>query len=220
MVKFSYKSDDDDVEAWEAAALSCARDAGLPVPEFRHVRIDTYGSALIAKRFDRIGDERIGYISAAYLLHLHNLSQPYSFEMLASYMDSFCVSPCEDKASLFDRIALSIILNNVDDHMRNYGFIRNDKGWSLAPLFDVSPDFRSQRIAGTPILHNSTGFQRNKKELIQAAHCFGLTAQQAATHYSQIQEACSAFKDYANTYNIAEIDGNILVKNIEQQLNE
>ncbi len=30
-------------------------------------------------------------------------------------------------------------VSNTDDHLRNHGFILNDKGWKLSPLYDVNP---------------------------------------------------------------------------------
>lgn len=30
-------------------------------------------------------------------------------------------------------------IGNLDDHLRNNGFLHTDKGWQLAPAFDVNP---------------------------------------------------------------------------------
>jgi serine/threonine-protein kinase HipA len=40
---------------------------------------------------------------------------------------------------MFGRIALTILINNVDDHWRNHGFLRRGEGWPLSPIFDVDP---------------------------------------------------------------------------------
>lgn len=34
----------------------------------------------------------------------------------------------------------SICVSNVDDHLRNHGFLLTPKGWALSPLYDVNPD--------------------------------------------------------------------------------
>ncbi len=45
-----------------------------------------------------------------------------------------------DTEELWRRIAFSILITNVDDHLRNHGFLHADRGqWRLAPAFDVNP---------------------------------------------------------------------------------
>lgn len=47
--------------------------------------------------------------------------------------------PRADLHERFRRIALSTVINNVDDHLRNHGFLRRGSGRELAPVFDVNP---------------------------------------------------------------------------------
>ena len=49
-------------------------------------------------------------------------------------------APQADTEELWRRIAFSILITNVDDHLRNHGFLHVDRGqWRLAPAFDVNP---------------------------------------------------------------------------------
>ncbi len=41
--------------------------------------------------------------------------------------------------------ALNVCVNNVDDHPRNFGFLRHNAGWAVAPVFDVVPWLRPGR---------------------------------------------------------------------------
>lgn len=64
----------------------------------------------------------------------------HSYTELAEYISQYSANPRADLHKLWKRIALSIMVTNVDDHPRNHGFLRRErKGWSLAPLFDVNP---------------------------------------------------------------------------------
>ena len=45
----------------------------------------------------------------------------------------------EDLEELGRRIVLSIYISNVDDHLRNHGFILEDTGWRLSPTYDINP---------------------------------------------------------------------------------
>ena len=45
-----------------------------------------------------------------------------------------------DIEELYRRIAFSILINNVDDHLRNHGVLHISHGlWRLAPAFDINP---------------------------------------------------------------------------------
>lgn len=46
----------------------------------------------------------------------------------------------QELRELFKRIAFSIAINNTDDHLRNWGFLRRGKSWLLSPIFDVNPN--------------------------------------------------------------------------------
>lgn len=48
--------------------------------------------------------------------------------------------PQLDIEELWRRIAFSILITNVDDHLMNHGFLHVDRGqWRLAPAFDINP---------------------------------------------------------------------------------
>ena len=45
-----------------------------------------------------------------------------------------------DCEQLWRRLVFSILITNVDDHLRNHGFLHADRGlWRLAPAFDINP---------------------------------------------------------------------------------
>ncbi|WP_265258937.1 HipA domain-containing protein [Verminephrobacter aporrectodeae] len=42
--------------------------------------------------------------------------------------------------SSFQRVSFSILVSNVDDHLKNHGFLYSGNGkWRLSPAFDVNP---------------------------------------------------------------------------------
>ncbi len=45
-----------------------------------------------------------------------------------------------DLAELWRRLAYTILINNVDGHLRNHGFLHDHGGlWRLASVFDLNP---------------------------------------------------------------------------------
>ncbi|NYL94138.1 type II toxin-antitoxin system HipA family toxin, partial [Salmonella enterica subsp. enterica serovar Typhimurium] len=64
MAKFARDTEYSDPMAWEATALALARQSGVETPAFELERIAEGRSILLTKRFDRVGEQRIGYLSA------------------------------------------------------------------------------------------------------------------------------------------------------------
>lgn len=141
IAKFPSPAHDEwDVMRWEAVALSLAREAGVTVPKARLV--DVEGRAvLVLERFDRVGQERIGYISAMTLLEASD-GDTGSYLDIAAAVETHSPAATDDLRQLWRRIAFSILISNTDDHLRNHGFLRHPAGWSLAPAFDLNPDPR------------------------------------------------------------------------------
>src|SRR3546814_10472471 len=45
-----------------------------------------------------------------------------------------------DAHALYRRAAFNVLISNVDDHLRNHGFLcRGKAGWSLSPAYDLNP---------------------------------------------------------------------------------
>jgi serine/threonine-protein kinase HipA len=45
-----------------------------------------------------------------------------------------------NRALLYRRVAFNVLISNVDDHLRNHGFLRLGKaGGSLSPAYDLNP---------------------------------------------------------------------------------
>ncbi len=45
-----------------------------------------------------------------------------------------------DLPELWRRIVFSICVSNTDDHLRNHGFLLEEKGWKLSPAYDINAD--------------------------------------------------------------------------------
>lgn len=154
IAKFPHHEDAWDVMAWEATALDLAAAAGVRVARHRLVRVDNR-HALLLDRFDR--DEnahRIGYASAMTMLE-HRDGEHADYLDIAERLAEISARATDDALQLFRRVAVSVGLNNTDDHLRNHGFLRVRGGWTLSPAFDVNPnpdpELRQTTIAGADL---------------------------------------------------------------------
>jgi serine/threonine-protein kinase HipA len=123
---------------WEATALTLARQAGIPTPEWR-IETTTKHQVLLLRRFDRAKARRIPFLSAMSMLDAQDNDQR-SYMEIADALRQYGAKPEEDCAQLWRRVVLNILISNSDDHLRNHGFLyEHPDGWRLAPAYDLNP---------------------------------------------------------------------------------
>lgn len=194
IAKFPHRSDEWDVLAWEKTALDLARGCGIDVPPCRLVPVGSR-HVLLLERFDRRGAERVGYISAMTLLQSSD-GVAADYLELAEAMAEHGGAVVADLRQLWRRIAFMLVVNNVDDHLRNHGFLRSRSGWTLSPAFDLNPDPAPGAVRVTTV-----GFADDAEgalaELVSAARAFRLTPEQARVVLEQVLGATRGWRAVA-----------------------
>ncbi len=138
LAKFSHATDDYDQVGAECVALDLAELAGIDTPWHDLLVLDD-DRALVVERFDRRASTRVGYISAMTLTGLTD-GDTMDYLQIADGIKNHGSNTSHDVHALWRRMLFSIGVNNLDDHGRNHGFLRDGAGWSLAPVFDLTPD--------------------------------------------------------------------------------
>ena len=196
----SPSADEWDVMRWEAVALELARNAGIEVPAGKLHEID--GKAvLIVDRFDRVGDQRIGYVSAMTMLERSNGDRG-SYLEIADVIARHSPRAGDDLRQLWRRIAFSILISNFDDHLRNHGFLRtSSSGWSLSPAFDLNPDPRpGDRRLSTAIDFDDT--RASVALLMDVAGEFRLSDEDARALLGEVGSATSRWRSVATGFGV------------------
>ncbi|WP_255570064.1 HipA domain-containing protein [Cryobacterium sp. TMT2-18-3] len=83
-------------------------------------------NVLLLNRFDRVGDRRIGYVSAMTMLEAVD-GEHRSYLEIAEVIEQSSSAATRDLRELWRRIAFSILISNTDDHLRNHGFLRSNQ---------------------------------------------------------------------------------------------
>ncbi len=178
IAKFPHKEDAYSEVVWEALTLNLARRAGITVPAHR-LSVVGRKRVLLLDRFDRSGTERIPYLSALSMLGARD-GERMSYLEFVDILRRHGAAPREDMQELWRRIVFNVLVSNVDDHLRNHGFLYPDAhGWRLAPAFDLNPvpvDLRP-RILSTAI--NEDDFTASLQLALEVAPYFELTGQRA-----------------------------------------
>ena len=196
-----------DVERWEALALTLAARCGITVPTWSLERgAGGEKSVLILDRFDRtIDGQRIGYISAHTALGLgaHD-DRRGTYEEFADTIGELSADPRVDLREMFTRVALSVLLHNVDDHWRNHGFLRTTQGWRLAPAFDLNPSPRAGSLLSRPISDRDDPRDRDIRNLADISKSFRLTRGEAVDIIHDVASRVASWQDTADRLEIPE----------------
>ena len=99
-----------------------------------------------------------------------------------------------DAEELWCRIALTILITNVDDHMLNHGFLHAVKNqWRLSPAFDINPFPDRRRVLKTWIAE-SIGDAARIQSLMEAAPYFGIESRRACALLSTVEGAVARWR--------------------------
>lgn len=140
IAKFPSREDTDDVGAWEYVMHQLGRRAGIAVAEARLERFGSARHTFLTRRFDRTPSRgRRHFASAMTLLDRADGEAGASYLDLAAVLVQGGAHTAADLVELWRRIVFFICVSNVDDHLRNHGFLLEPKGWTLAPAYDVNP---------------------------------------------------------------------------------
>jgi len=117
-----------------------AESVGIPVPSAQILNLNSQYHTYLTKRFDRDGEDRIHFTSAMTMLGKSDHQDDTSYEDLAQWISLNCINVEKNLKDMFVRMVFNICVGNVDDHLRNHGFLLSKNGWELSPLYDVNPN--------------------------------------------------------------------------------
>jgi serine/threonine-protein kinase HipA len=188
IAKFPQHGDVIPVNRWEAVALTLAAAAGIATPEWRIE--DVAGRpVLLLRRFDRLGERRIPFLSAMSMLDAEDNDQR-SYLEIADALRQSGARPEEDCAQLWRRLVFSILIANTDDHLRNHGFLYDATGgWRLAPAYDLNPvplDIKPRVLTTTIDEFDGTG---SLELAFEVAEHFGLKPNSARNIAAEVSAA-------------------------------
>jgi serine/threonine-protein kinase HipA len=191
---------DEDICAWENVAANLASKAGIAVPKTRLLRV-AGRAVLLLERFDRTGDVRVPYISGMSAVQGKD-GERYSYLDLVEFIEEEGSAPAQDLPELWRRVLFSCVVGNIDNHMRNYGFLRDAQGWKLAPSFDVNPTPGDQ----AKYLNTSIDYDINEASVaaaIKAADYFRVSAAEALEFAGKMSSTLKSWEKVARANGIS-----------------
>lgn len=196
IAKFPKETDDYSIEVWEAVALKLAARAGIRTPHNELIRV-AGKPILLSRRFDRDGPTRIPFLSALSMMGLKDGDRA-SYPELVDVLTQYGSQAATDASELYRRMVFNVLISNVDDHLRNHGFLWTGRdGWTLSPVYDLNPtpvDVR-QRILTTNISLDEGTCDLDL--VVSAAEYFGLGTSDAKSIIKEVATVTATWRDVA-----------------------
>jgi len=196
IAKFPKETDDYSIETWEEVALRLAGQAGIATPD--HELIDVGGKpVMLSRRFDRNGTVRIPFLSAIAMMGGRD-GERGSYPEIVDALAQHGAQGKTDAHALYRRVVLNVLISNVDDHLRNHGFLWLGKsGWSLSPVYDLNPvptDLKARVLTTNIDLDEGTC----SVDLLEAAsEFFALTLPQARNVIKEVATVTATWRHVA-----------------------
>ncbi len=196
IAKFPKETDEYSMETWEEISLRLAGQAGIVTP--MHKLIEVAGKKiLLSRRFDRADGQRIPFLSAMAMMGAKD-GERGSYPEIVDALVRHGAQGKEDAHALYRRVAFNVLVSNVDDHLRNHGFLWLGKaGWSLSPAYDLNPvptDLKARVLTTNIDLDEGTC----SLDLLEAASgFFGLPLMQARAIIKDVATATATWRDTA-----------------------
>jgi serine/threonine-protein kinase HipA len=194
--KFPSIGDERAVTKGEVMAMRLARRAGIDAAPAHLIDSDGIPIALIG-RFDRPAQGgRLMYISAATMLGAEPGDHgEHAYTEIVDALRKHGASPNADIEELWRRIAFSILITNVDDHLLNHGFLHVERGlWRLAPAFDINPFPERLRELKTWISED-TGPEATIEALLSVLPYFRISMERARAILSEVDATVADWRN-------------------------
>ena len=202
IAKFPNKNDEYDRVTWEAVALALARKAGIIVPD---MRLETIAgrNVLLLRRFDRRGSCRIPFLSGMSMIG-SNDNDVRSYLELVDALRKYGANTSRDLHELWSRIVFTVLISNVDDHMRNHGFLYSGyEGWHLSPAYDLNPtpiDISPRTLSTTIGLDDPSASIELAYEVCEY---FGISLNQARETANKIGHVVATWRNEARRFGLS-----------------
>jgi len=207
----------------EHASMTLAAKSGINVAQTSVIKVDGL-NAIVIRRFDRKGDQRVHCISAGTAIRASTASgqEPeMGYPQLARILRRAGVSTNDanalDARELFKRMVFNILIDNTDDHEKNHSLLVVNPGqfaqFRLAPAYDVLPS-----NSGQGFQEFICGDNLNDSTLTNAmtqTEAFGLTPAQAAELVVEVINVVTTWKEHFRTLGVSDADIASLAERID-----
>ncbi len=208
IAKFPNPNDDYSIPHGEILALILADKAGINAAKGNLQMVGDLPVALI-QRFDRVHEERIPFLSAMSLLRLQD-GDSATYTDIAECIRMYSRSPINDLHELWRRIVFGVMISNLDDHLRNHGFLyAGNNQWRLSPAYDLNPTPRYKKARELTTWISEEGPDADLELAYRAAPRFALKLDTAKSIVAEVALAVKNWHKLALRMGMSKADRDI-----------
>ena len=205
IAKFPSQKDELNTGGWEYLVHQLAAKAGVTVSEAKLQKFSGKYNTFLAKRFDRTeNSERVHFASAMTLLGKKDGDGGHngvSYLDLADFIVKNGAQADKDLEQLWRRVVFNICVSNVDDHLRNHGFLLQQDGWILSPAYDMNP---SETGNGLTLNISKEDNAQNLDLAMEVSHFFRIKKPRAEEIIAEVLKSVRGWRDLAKKIGLPE----------------
>lgn len=126
---------------------------------------------------------------------------------IADALRRYGARAAEDLKQLWRRIVLNILISNVDDHLRNHGFLyAGNNGWLLSPAYDLNPvpiDLKPRILCTAINVEDSTA---SLELALSVAEYFNVRAEEAKMIAGEVGSVVAGWRDEAKRVGLTDAE--------------
>ena len=166
----------------EQAGMRLAQQAGLNIPELQRITVKDR-EILLVKRFDLTTSG--GRNAIVSMRTMTGEEDPYllSYSDMADVVRRISDQPKSDLDNLFRWMMINVLVQNTDDHLQNFSMLHTDKGWTLSPGYDITPNIYQERHI---LQINGSDGPFSREDILGEGRRFGLSAQKCRRLFDQV----------------------------------
>lgn len=180
LVKFRAKRDPQSIGMDEYRYSLLARQCGIEMPETRLFEDKYFGVG----RFDRTPNGKLHVVSMAGLAgadyRLPSIDYTHIFQVCAALTHSVA-----EMWKVYRLMVFNFLIDNKDDHAKNFSFIYRDGDWHFAPAYDLLP---SDGINGFRTTSINDSIEPTKNDLFAVAVKAGLNEKEAVRIFDEMRK--------------------------------
>ncbi len=180
LVKFPALYDDDSIGKTEFSISQIAKKCGIETPETYLFKDKYFGSKL----FDRKNNEKYHTHTVSGLLYADHRLPSLDYEDILKLTLALTKNN-EEVEKAYKLMIFNILIENKDDHSKNFSFIYKNNKWQLSPAYDITKSTGFNGNHTTTILGKGNP---NKNDIINLGIRIGLSKSRINFMYNSIFE--------------------------------
>lgn len=178
LVKFRAKRDPKRIGRDEYKYSMLAKECGIEMPETRLFEDKYFG----VERFDRTANGKLHVVSIAGLIgadyRMPSIDYTHIFQVCAALTHNVA-----ELWKVYRLMVFNYLIENKDDHAKNFAFIYRNDEWHFAPAYDLLP---SDGMNGFHTTSINDSIEPTRKDVIAVAVKAGLNQKEAEDIFERI----------------------------------